>query len=252
MYPIGELMNTRQLKILERISQDKKIEVNQLSDLFDVSAVTIRKDLDTMEALGLLKREHGFAMINHEDNIHYRLALGYQDKQHIALKALELIKAHETVMIESGSSCTLLALELAKRNQNNTIITNSCFIARYLKAYPLTKVILLGGSFQAQSEANVGPLIQHSLTPFHVHKLFIGTDGIDQEHGFTGSDFERSETVKLMRQHCDELYVLSRSHKLHSHASYQLFDLSDVTALISDDHLTETDQTWIQTYCKLL
>lgn len=244
-------MNQRQLNILERLSEAKKIDVNELSHFFDVSAVTIRKDLDTLETLGLLRREHGFALINHEDNIHYRLALGYQDKQSMALKALDLIEANETIMIESGSSCTLLALEIAKRNQNNTIITNSTFIARYLKHYPLTKVIVLGGTYQAYSEANVGPLIQHSLSPFHVNKLFIGTDGIDDVHGFSGSDFERCETVKWMRQHADDVYVISRSHKLHKHASYGLFSLAEVHTLISDDHITEHDRNWLQQHCRV-
>ncbi len=245
-------MNQRQLKLLELISHKKKIDVNELSQIFDVSAVTIRKDLDFMEGSGLLRREHGFAMINHEDNINYRLALGYQDKQAMALKALALIEANETIMIESGSSCTLLALEIAKRNLNNTIITNSTFIARYLKQYPLTKVILLGGTYQAVSEANVGPLIQHSLTPFHVSKLFIGTDGIDEVYGCTGSDFDRCETVKQMRLHADELYVISRSHKLNKHASCSLFALADIHTLISDEHLSADDHAWLSSYMNVL
>lgn len=241
-------MNKRQLDILEVLSKEKKIDVNELSKLCSVSAVTIRKDLDVLESSGLLKREHGFAMVNNEDNINYRLAFGYQEKYQIALKALEFVEPNETVIIESGSSCTLLALEIAKRNQNNTIITNSTFIARYLKDYPLTKIIVLGGEYQSSSEAIIGPLIKESIRNFNGSKLFIGTDGIDEKYGFTGSDYDRCEAVKIMREHTDQLFVLSQSYKMHKHGSYSLFKLDDADYLITDDQLSKENKAMLDNY----
>ena len=234
-------MNQRQLKILEVLSEKKKADVNTLSQMCEVSTVTIRKDLDALEGKGLLHREHGFAIVNNEDNINYRLAFGYQEKLDIAQKALQFVQPNETVIIESGSSCTLLALAIAKRNLNNTIITNSTFIARYLKEYPLTKIIVLGGEYQSSSEANVGPLLRDCIQSFHVNKIFIGTDGIDAKYGFTGSDYERCEAVKIMRQQADQLFVLSQSDKMHKHASYSLFQLAQADYLICDDKLSEED-----------
>lgn len=239
-------MNKRQLKILELVSKYKKIDVSELAKQCDVSSVTIRKDLDTLEHSGLLRREHGFALVNNEDNINYRLAIGYEQKHAIARKALTFIEANETIMIESGSTCTLLALEIAKRNQNNTIITNSTFIARYLKDYPSTKVIIVAGIYQPASEAITGPLIRTSLQAFTGCKLFIGTDGIDVKYGFTGSDYERCESVKIMKEKADQVFVLSQSYKLHKHANYTLFPLQAVQYLISDDDLSDTDKKLLE------
>lgn len=241
-------MNKRQLDILEVLSQKKKADVNELSALCKVSAVTIRKDLDVLESNGLLHREHGFAIINSEDNINYRLAFGYQEKDAIALKALAFVEPNETIIIESGSSCTLLALAIAKRDQHNTIITNSTFIARYLKDYPLTKIILLGGEYQSSSEAITGPLIKDCIQHFNVNKIFIGSDGIDEKYGFTGSDYDRCEAVKMMREQADQLFVLSQSYKLHKHASFTLFGLAEADYFISDDALALEDKRMLEGY----
>lgn len=238
---IGAYMNKRQIKILEVLSEHKKVDVNELSKLCHVSAVTIRKDLDVLEQRDLLKREHGFAIVNNEDNINYRLAFGYQEKYDIAMKALPFVEPNETIFIESGSSCTLLALQIAKLEQHNTIITNSTFIARYLNDYPLTKVIILGGEYQSSSQAIVGPLLRDCIKNFHASKLFIGTDGIDDVFGFTGSDYDRCEAVKIMREQADQLFVLSQSYKLHKHSSYSLFALEDADYLISDDNMSRED-----------
>lgn len=232
-------MNQRHLQILELISEHKKIDVTTLSSLCKVSQVTIRKDLIELEGKGLLKREHGYAIVNNEDDINYRLSFHYEIKYHIALKALATILPQETVMIESGSTCTLLALEIAKANRGNTIITNSVFIARYIKDYPETKVILLGGSYQTKSETIVGSAIKESLHLYHVNKLFIGTDGIDEQLGCTGSDLQRCEVVKEMKEHSDQVYVLTENKKFNKKSNYRLLPLDDVDYIVCNNMSSE-------------
>ena len=92
--------------------------------MLDVSQVTIRKDLDALEKSGIIIREHGYAVLNDSDDINTRLAYHYEIKQKIARKAAETIHDGETLMIESGSCCSLLALEIAKTKQEVTLITN--------------------------------------------------------------------------------------------------------------------------------
>ena len=110
----GERMNKRQTTILDLLSKSKKIEVSSLALMLDVSQVTIRKDLDALEKSGIIIREHGYAVLNDSDDINTRLAYHYEIKQKIARKAAETIHDGETLMIESGSCCSLLALEIAK------------------------------------------------------------------------------------------------------------------------------------------
>ena len=239
-------MNQRQVNILEQLSAEKKIEVKQLALLADVSEVTIRKDLEALESRGLLKREHGYAVANGEDNINYRLAFGYPQKFSIAKKALKYIEPNETVIIESGSTCTLLALEIAKLNQNNTIITNSTFIARYIKDYAETKVIVLAGQYQGKSEAMIGPLIKDSIKNFHTSKIFIGADGIHGDFGVAGSDYYRAEAVKTMREHATNVFVLSQSNKIGRRSNYHLFALDEIQYFITDDEITDEQRNILE------
>ena len=135
--------------------------------MLDVSQVTIRKDLDALEKSGIIIREHGYAVLNDSDDINTRLAYHYEIKQKIARKAAETIHDGETLMIESGSCCSLLALEIAKTKQEVTLITNSAFIAEYVRRYKNIHVILLGGEYQKESQVMVGP-ITRNLSLIHI------------------------------------------------------------------------------------
>ena len=189
-------MLDRHSKILKLLTENKKVEVTKLSELLDVSQVTIRKDLINLENKGLIIREHGFATLNSSDDINNRLAYNYEIKRRIAQIASELVNDGETIMIESGSCCALLALEIAKTKKDITIITNSAFISEYIRKYPNIKIILLGGEYQKESQVMVGPITKSCVQNFFVDKLFIGTDGFSKNSGFTGKDYMRSETVR--------------------------------------------------------
>lgn len=100
-------MSERHTKILELLTETKKVAVTDLSSLLNVSQVTIRKDLDQLENKGLIVRAHGFATLNSSDDINNRLAFHYDIKQKIAKLASLEVADGETVMIESGSCCAL-------------------------------------------------------------------------------------------------------------------------------------------------
>ena len=136
-------MKTRHSKILEYITEHGKTEVSVLSDKLQASTVTIRKDLDYLEECGMLKRERGFAVPNDPGDIFYRMAFHADKKQRIARTAAAYIENGETVMIESGSTCTLLAEELARTKKSVTIVTNSVCLAEYVRSYSNIQLILL-------------------------------------------------------------------------------------------------------------
>ena len=145
----------RTSQILALLVQEKKIEVAELSAHLGVSQVTVRKDLDAMEAQGLITREHGFAVLSSTDDIKGRLAYHYEEKKKIALRAAELVKDGDTIMIESGSCCALLAATLAELRTGITIITNSAFIADYIRRSSDFQIILLGGIYQQDAQVMV-------------------------------------------------------------------------------------------------
>ncbi|WP_206172793.1 DeoR/GlpR family DNA-binding transcription regulator [Acidilutibacter cellobiosedens] len=229
----------RLTKILDLVNKYKKIEVSKLSDALGVSQVTIRKDLDVLVKKGLISREHGYATLNESDDINNRLSINYDIKKKIARSALDIISNGETVMIESGSTCAMFAEELAKNKKNITIITNSAFIASYIRKYPDCRTILLGGEYQKGSQVNVGPITKKCALEFFVDKLFIGIDGISMNADFTSSDLMRAETVKAMTTSANHVIVLTDSSKFMQRGLVNLLSFDEVDYLFTDTDIPD-------------
>lgn len=230
-------MNKRQSQILDLLAKNKKMEVTKLSELLNVSQVTIRKDLVILENSGIIVREHGYARLNESDDINNRLARHYETKQKIAKLAVESIENGETVMIESGSCCALVALEIARSKKDVTLITNSAFIADYIRKIGSVKVILLGGEYQNESQVMVGPLTRKCVEAFFVDKLFIGTDGFTIETGFTGNDYMRSEAVKDMAKQATRVMIITDSDKFSQKGVVNLIEIEKVACVYTDDNI---------------
>ena len=230
-------MNKRQSQILDLLAKNKKMEVTKLSELLNVSQVTIRKDLVILENSGIIVREHGYARLNESDDINNRLARHYETKQKIAKLAVESIEHGETVMIESGSCCALVALEIARSKKDVTLITNSAFIADYIRKIGSVKVILLGGEYQNESQVMVGPLTRKCVEAFFVDKLFIGTDGFTIETGFTGNDYMRSEAVKDMAKQASRVMIITDSDKFSQKGVVNLIEIEKVACVYTDDNI---------------
>ncbi|AYE32989.1 DeoR/GlpR family DNA-binding transcription regulator [Clostridium septicum] len=230
-------MTSRYTKLLEIVNENKRIEVSKLAELLNVSQVTVRKDLDVLCERGLLKREHGYAVTTStSDDINSRLAFNYNIKRKIANLASELVVDGETVMVESGSSCALLAEELAYNKKDITIITNSVFIASHIREGN-AKVVLLGGDYQPESQVVVGPLTKKCVEDFFVDKLFVGTDGYNSKIGFTGKNLMRTETVKVMSENANKLIILTESSKFSERGVVSQFKTEEVDYVITDDNI---------------
>ena len=241
-------MLARHTKILELIIENKKMEVTKLSQLLSVSQVTIRKDLIQLENSGLIVREHGFATLNSSDDINNRLAYHYDIKQRIAKLAVESIEDGETVMIESGSCCALVALEIAQTKKDVTIITNSAFIADYIRKVAKIRIILLGGEYQNESQVMVGPLTRKCVEAFFVDKLFIGTDGFTIETGFTGNDYMRSEAVKDMAKQASQLMIVTDSDKFSQKGVVNLIEIEKVACVYTDDKIPSIIEDYLNKF----
>ena len=234
-------MRERQTQILDILSQKKQVTVLDLAQALQVSDVTIRKDLSILEDKGLLKREHGFATLPESDDISTRLLFNYDTKRKIARKALESVKDGETVMIESGSCCALLAEEMALHRRNITLITNSVFIANFLRDKLAVRIILLGGEFQPQAQVMVGPLVKKSVKNFFVDKFFIGTDGFNK-NGATSGDMMRAEAVRDMAETARRTIILTDSKKFSQSGVVPLLNYSELSAIYTDDKISVEDQ----------
>lgn len=232
-------MNKRANQILEFLTIENKIEVSQLAEKLGVSQVTVRKDLDELERQGIIVREHGFACLGSADNLHGRIAYHYEAKRKIAKRAAELISDGDTLMIESGSCCALLAEELTVSKKDLTIITNSAFISEYIRGRSNFQIVLLGGIYQQDSQVLVGPMIRQCVENFYVKLFFIGTDGYSRQTGFTNRDQMRAQAVRDMARQAEHIVVLTESEKFSRHGVVPLNLRDYLRTVITDDQIPQ-------------
>lgn len=237
-------MNKRHNKILDLLAENDTCSVNTLSEILEVSSVTIRQDLNFLESEGFLKRVHGGAVLKDADDIGNRLGLHYDRKIRIARKAASYVHDGETILIESGSINALLAREIAKKEQV-TIITTNAFIARQFRKNKEANIILLGGIYQHLSESMVGKITKIGIDQVNFSKAFLGIDGFTIESGFTLRDLLRAEISNYIIKKAKYVYVVSDSSKFGKTELTNICDLKDIEHIITDDNLPENYKSLI-------
>ncbi len=247
-------MTKRINEILELLTKENKMEVSLLAEKLGVSQVTVRKDLDELEGKGIIMREHGFAVLRSPDDINGRIAYHYESKKKIAVKATELINDGDILMIESGSCCVLLAETLAAQKKDLTIITNSAFIANYIRSKSNFQIILLGGIYQQDAQVLVGPMVRQCAENFCVDLFFIGTDGYSSRTGFTNRDQMRAQAVRDMARQTEKVIVLTESEKFDKHGVVPLNINQQIKIVITDQQIDnatilELESKEIQVIC---
>ncbi|MBR4446696.1 MAG: DeoR/GlpR transcriptional regulator [Solobacterium sp.] len=238
----------REKEILNLLTERRRIEVTELSALLGVSQVTIRKDLDQLEKMHMIKRIHGFAELSSEDDINSRLAWHYEEKTRIAEKAAELVNDGDTVFIENGSCCALTALTIARTKKNVTIVTNSAFIADYIRREGSVQIVLLGGIYQRESQCLVGPMIRDGAMNYNVRYCMIGTDGWNERIGFTNKDQMRAQAVRDMSASAEQVVVLTESEKFQSAGTVPLNLSRCQVSVITDADIAEDVKNTLQAH----
>jgi DeoR/GlpR family transcriptional regulator of sugar metabolism len=239
-------MIERHTKILEALAKQPRIEVATLAEMLGVSQVTVRKDLNCLQDQELIKREHGFACLDSVDDVEKRLAFHYGVKHRIAQEAAKTVEEGETVMIESGSCCVLLAEELTTTKRDITIITNSVFLANHVRHSPYGKIILLGGYYQSDSQVLVGSITRKCAEIFSSDKFFIGADGFNEKLGFTGKDHHRAQTVRALAEQASQVIVLTESDKFLTQGVVGLMDSEEVAGVYTDDRIPQDKEAFLR------
>lgn len=235
-------MSKRDKQILQTLTTMGKVEVAELSRQLGVSEVTVRKDLDALQTKGLVLRQHGFATLANPNDVGGRLAYHYEEKLRIARAAAELVDDGLTVMIESGSCCALLARQLADTKSGVTIVTNSAFIANYVRDSQGVTCTLLGGTYQHDSQVMVGPLVRTCAQEFYVQHLFVGADGWIDGVGFTNADQMRADAVRSMADSAAEVVVLTESEKFNKRGANPMRLTGKQISVVTDENITDAQR----------
>lgn len=224
--------------ILDLLMEDGSVSVSELAKRVNVTVVTARADLVTLEEEGLLVRTHGGAVPARHPKIMERSQANKEIKAAIAKSAASMINDGDTVIITAGTTTALIAKYLLGKRDLH-IVTNNTLLLTYARANPQMRVTLIGGEFRPSEEGMVGPMALAAIDQFHVSKAFIGIDGASIKQGFTANSVESADLVRKMAEQADEVIAISDSQKFGKPGFARILPFNGVDALVTDNNLTK-------------
>lgn len=230
----------RLVRIYEIIRDEGRVSVTALSQRFGVSGMTIRRDLQQLDAQGLVQRIHGGALLHGlqrdgiEPPVLERVEEQAAEKRRIALAAAELIHNGETVFIGSGTTTLALARVLASRRTKLTVITNALTVANTLAAMPEVTLIVLGGFLRRSELSLVGHFTENATRDLRVDKVIIGMRGIDIEHGLTGDHLQELKTDQAIIGMSNTVIILADHTKFGRVAASRTASVSAASLIVTD------------------
>ena len=242
-------LTSRQLAILERLEQNARVEVTDLSKILEVSEVTIRKDLQELEQLSILKRVHGGAISTHRTkwnpSLENRLETQSDGKLAIARAALDLVRDGDTLILDAGTTTLALARHLRGRRRNLTVITNSLPVMAELSNSDYD-LVTVGGTLRQHSLAMIGPLAVASLSKLHADVAFIGATAASLERGLCTPNILEAETKAAMVKAASERVALIDYSKMGQASLAPFASWTEIEALITDETLDHKMTAYLQ------
>jgi DeoR family transcriptional regulator of aga operon len=236
----GMMVEERRRHILDMLEQSKRVTVRELADIFSVSAVTVRADLEALAQMGALVRSHGGAVKSLSPvpdlPVSLKERLRQAQKARIGMLAASMIRNGETIIFDSGTTTAAVAKCVASLRLNSlTVITNALNIASELANLPQIRIIMLGGIVRGGALSLVGPHAEQALSNLNADRVFLGVDGIDPEVGLTTPDVLEAQLSSLMIRVSREVVVVSDSSKFMQRSLSVIAKLDAIHKLVTDD-----------------
>jgi DeoR/GlpR family transcriptional regulator of sugar metabolism len=225
----------RQNLILEYVAKDKKVLLDQLSEILKVSEDTVRRDIKELSDQGLLRAVRGGAMHRSPIPMHYRdrQNVDVEHKKIIAAKALEFIKPNMVLLVDSGTS-TLAAVANLPKDMQLTVVTNSFPVASVLEDHPKIEVLFIGGRLNKTSFSTTGYETIQTLRSIRADICFLGVCSIDLNYGVTGVDYEDSQIKKAMVETSKYIVALSTCDKLNTSESFYICAANLLNVIVTE------------------
>ncbi len=231
--------------ILEKLQEEKRVVVGELSQLYGVSEETIRRDLDKLDKDGLAVKSYGGALINENTSIdmpfNVRKKRNVTGKQKIAELVAGLINDGEHIILDASTTAVFIAKAI-KQKSNLTVITNSIEIIIELSDVSDWNIISSGGSLKEGYLALVGPHAIEGLSSYNVEKAILSCKGIDIEKGITDGNEQFSQAKQTMQRSAKQSIFAIDSSKFEEIAFSKICDVNQADIIVTDE---KPDDRWL-------
>ncbi len=232
--------------IKNHLMKDQKVSVAKLSELLDVTEVTIRRDLEKMEKEGFLKRTHGGAVLLsyveeslQEEGLDNQLA---DLRQEIANTAYHLVSDFDSIMLSNGPTNLQIAKKLATRN-NLTVVTNDIRIAMEFSQNQNNTLIMIGGDLD--NYGVFGQMAVDNLKNFSFNHLFIEIDGISKDIGMTVSSVKKATLIQQAIPLAAVITVVCLSDCFGERSLYRVGTIEVAHKVITDSRLDDSYKNYL-------
>ncbi|MCB0175561.1 MAG: DeoR/GlpR transcriptional regulator [Anaerolineae bacterium] len=236
------LINERQNQILDILADKQTVSVAELAESLNVSAVTIRADLNQLAEQGRLVRTHGGAMLvgektRQELTFATRQQLRGDKKVRIGELAATLVQTRDSIVLDA--STTALAVGQALKNCQNlgelSILTTGVWTALELLGVSHLNIMLTGGSLRNTTGSIIGPIARDVLGKINIHKAFLGAWGVTVTHGLTDANLQEVELKQFIMERAQEVIAVVDSSKFGQVALATYAPLEKITRIVTDD-----------------
>jgi DeoR/GlpR family transcriptional regulator of sugar metabolism len=210
----------RRSLIAQMVVENGVVYLADLVDKFQITETSIRRDLTLLEKAGRLKRIHGGAVMAsgnvRSDSFSEKMRLHNAAKQRIGKTAAEMIRPHDILLLDSGTTTLQIVKQIPpelKLGTSITLVTNSLPISQEVLAWPSPNLIVLGGIYLPDYQATAGPQTLHQLNELTADCVFLGTDGLTLIGGVTTANILMAEVDRLMVDRSRKAVLVTDSSK---------------------------------------
>lgn len=233
----------RRQSLLELLRKQPGMRVTEIAQMLDVSAGTVRNDLNALEDEGSLRRVHGGAVITSQDQFQNnsfvrRYNNNSAAKLAIAREAAKLVNDRDSILLDASSTAYYLARELSAKSKLR-VLTNGFEVARELAQNPGNTVILIGGVVNNDSASVTGLLSEQIIAEMHIEKAFFSCSGFSVERGMTEILFEEAQLKRKAIESSRHVFALIDSSKFGKEDLTPFARPSQIIHLFTDSDATE-------------
>lgn len=236
----------RQEQIFEHVLQQGSVAAKDLAEIFDVSLMTVHRDLDELERQGLLRKMRGKVTAQSsslfESTVGYRLRVTSQEKMALARFALTQVEPGQSIIMDDSTTVLPLA-GLLHGKAPLTVITNFRMVLDELSGVRSINLISLGGEYSPSYDAYFGVICEQSLASLSADVAFMSTSAVSRATAY--HQHQHEVRVKRAMMEASDRNILLLDHTkldkkaLHRLVSLEEFDLVAVDSGIDRAHLKE-------------
>ena len=238
----------RRNEILLKLQEERKVVVSDLSQQYNVTEETIRRDLEKLENEGLAKKTYGGAVLNESFNTDLpytvRKKANVESKQRIAEAIAAMIEDGDHLILDASSTALFIAKRM-KDKKNITVITNSVEILLELSDRNGWKILSTGGRLKEGGLALVGYQAERMVSTFHVDYAIFSCKGIDLERGLTDANESDAQIKKMIVKAANKIILAVDHSKFNKISFTQVCELSEIDMVVTDE---EPDESWKQAF----